>query len=74
MPYVNVKITKRGVTAEHKRQIVEEMTDTLVRTLGKKPEQIHIVLDLVDEEDWGFEGMLTTEWLARRKGGGGDSG
>ena len=67
MPYINVKITKTGVTADHKRRIVEEMTDTLVRVLGKKPEHIHIVLDLVDEEDWGFDGMLTTEWLARRR-------
>ena len=67
MPYINVKITKTGVTADHKRRIVEEMTDTLVRVLGKKPEHIHIVLDLVDEEDWGFDGMLPTEWLARRR-------
>ncbi len=62
MPYVNVKITKSGVTKEHKVQIVEEMTHTLVRVLGKKPEHIHIVLDLVDEEDWGYSGMLTTEY------------
>lgn len=66
MPYINVKITRSGVTADHKRRIVEEMTDTLVRVLGKKPEHIHIVLDLVDEEDWGYEGMLTTEWKAKR--------
>ena len=62
MPYVNVKVTKSGVTKEHKAQIVEEMTNTLVRVLGKKPEHIHIVLDLVDEEDWGYSGMLTTEY------------
>ncbi|MEQ9398691.1 MAG: 4-oxalocrotonate tautomerase family protein [Longimicrobiales bacterium] len=68
MPYINVKITRSGVTADHKRRIVEEMTDTLVRVLGKKPEHIHIVLDLVDEEDWGYEGMLTTEWKAKRAG------
>lgn len=66
MPYINVKITRSGVTTDHKRRIVEEMTDTLVRVLGKKPEHIHIVLDLVDEEDWGYEGMLTTEWKAKR--------
>ena len=62
MPYINVKVTKSGVTKEHKVQIVEEMTHTLVRVLGKKPEHIHIVLDLVDEEDWGYSGMLTTEY------------
>jgi 4-oxalocrotonate tautomerase len=30
--------------------------------LGKKPEHTHIVLDLVDEENWGFAGKLTTEY------------
>lgn len=68
MPFVNVKITKTGVTADHKRQVVEEITATLVRVLGKKPEHTHIVIDLVDEDDWGYAGMLTTEWrLAQAK-------
>ena len=62
MPYVNVRITRDGVTAEQKRQIVEGITDTLVRGLGKKPEHTHIVIDEVEPEDWGFAGMLTTEY------------
>ena len=41
MPYVNVKITKDGVTTAQKKQIVEEITQTLVSVLGKKPEHIH---------------------------------
>jgi len=62
VPYVNVKITRTGVTAEQKAQLVREITDTLQRVLGKKPEHTHIVLDLVDEENWGFAGKLTTEY------------
>ncbi|NVJ90749.1 MAG: 4-oxalocrotonate tautomerase family protein [Methylocystaceae bacterium] len=61
MPYINVQITK-GATRDQKRTIVKEMTDTLVRTLGKKPEHIHIVLQEIAEEDWGYNGMLTDEW------------
>jgi 4-oxalocrotonate tautomerase len=61
MPYINVQITK-GATRDQKRTIVTEMTDTLVRTLGKKPEHIHIVLQEIAEEDWGYSGMLTDEW------------
>ena len=45
MPYINVKITKDGTSVEQKKQIVEEMTQTLVKVLGKKPEHIHIVID-----------------------------
>lgn len=67
MPYINVKITKDGVTTEKKRRIVEEMTQTLVSVLDKKPEQIHIVIDEVDEENWGFAGMLTTEYRKKQK-------
>jgi 4-oxalocrotonate tautomerase len=66
MPYLNVKITKDGVTKEQKKQIVEEMTQTLVNVLNKKPEHIHIVIDEIEPENWGFAGMLTTEY--REKG------
>jgi 4-oxalocrotonate tautomerase len=67
MPYVNIKITRDGVTADQKRQIVREVTDTLARVLGKKPEHTHIVIDEVDLENWGFAGMLTTEYCSGEK-------
>jgi 4-oxalocrotonate tautomerase len=69
VPYVNVKITRDGVTAEQKAQIVAEITDTLVRVLGKKPEHTHIVIDEVDPENWGFAGVLTTEFRKRQSDG-----
>jgi 4-oxalocrotonate tautomerase len=62
MPYVNVKITRDGVTPEQKRKLVEDITATLVSTLGKKPEHIHIVIDEVEPENWGYAGMLTTDY------------
>lgn len=67
MPYVNVRITKDGVTTEQKRQIVEEITQTLVRVLGKKPEHTHIVIDEIELENWGFAGMLTSDYRKRDK-------
>ena len=73
MPYVNVKITRDGVTAAQKRTIVEDITRSLVTTLGKKPEQIHIVIDEIEPENWGFAGMLTTDYRARAKSGAGES-
>jgi 4-oxalocrotonate tautomerase len=66
MPYVNVRVTKDGVTAQQKAAIVKEITDTLVRVLGKKPEHTHVIIDEVEPENWGFAGMLTTEWRAKR--------
>jgi 4-oxalocrotonate tautomerase len=62
MPFVNVKITKDGTTREQKAQIVAEITDTLVRVLGKKPEHTHIVIEEIELENWGFGGILTDEY------------
>ena len=62
MPYVNVRITKDNVTVEQKRQIVKEITQTLVKVLNKKPEHTHIVIDEIEPENWGYAGMLTTEF------------
>jgi 4-oxalocrotonate tautomerase len=66
MPYINVQITK-GATREQKARIVKEMTESLVNVLGKKPEHIHIVIQEIKEEDWGFEGMLTDDWKKLQK-------
>jgi len=61
MPYVNLQIT-RGATREQKARIVAEFTTTLVHVLGKKPEHTHIVIQEIDEEDWGYAGLLTDDW------------
>ena len=64
MPYINVQITE-GASRSQKSMIVKEMTDTLVNILGKKPEHIHIVIQEIPEEDWGFCGLLTDDWKRR---------
>ena len=69
MPYVNVRITKDGVTIEQKRRIVEQITRTLVDVLGKRPEHTHIIIDEVEPDNWGFAGMLTTEYRERQARG-----
>jgi 4-oxalocrotonate tautomerase len=61
MLYVNVQIT-RGATRTQKSEIVKDITDSLVRVLGKRPEHIHIVIQEIEEEDWGFAGLLTDDW------------
>lgn len=65
MPYINVQITA-GASREQKAQIVKDMTNSLVNVLGKKPEHIHVVIQEIKEEDWGFEGMLTDDWKKKQ--------
>lgn len=67
MPYVNVQIT-RGATRAQKAEIVRDITDSLQRVLGKRPEHIHIVLQEIDEENWGFAGLLTDDWKKQQTG------
>jgi len=62
MPFVTVRITP-GVSREKKALLVEEITDTLVRLLGKNPDHTHIVIDEIEMENWGFGGKLTDEFL-----------
>jgi 4-oxalocrotonate tautomerase family enzyme len=61
MPYVNIQIT-RGASREQKAALVRDVTESLVRVLGKKPEHTHVVIQEIAEEDWGFAGMLTDDW------------
>ncbi|WP_152393324.1 tautomerase family protein [Paenibacillus guangzhouensis] len=61
MPYINLQITK-GASREQKAQIVKEFTQTLVNVLGKEPEHTHIVIQEIDEENWGFSGVLTDDF------------
>lgn len=63
MPYVNVRITRTGVTKAQKAQIIAEITDTLVRVLNKRPEHTHVIIDEVDLDNWGYAGQLTSDLI-----------
>ena len=65
MPYVNIQITK-GATRSQKAQLVSEVTDSLVRILGKRSEHTHIVIQEIAEVDWGFSGLLTDDWKKKQ--------
>jgi len=42
--------------------VVQEITDTHVRHLGREPEYTHIVIQEIRDEDWGFAGNLADHW------------
>ncbi len=67
MPYVNVQITA-GATREQKTELVSDITRSLQRVLGKAPEHTHIVIHEVDEQNWGFAGLLTDDWKRQNSG------
>jgi len=66
MPYVNVKITREGATAEQKAALIAGVTQLLVDILGKNPATTVVVIDEVDTDNWGVGGESIT--VRRKKG------
>ncbi|MCL2123694.1 MAG: 4-oxalocrotonate tautomerase family protein [Desulfovibrionaceae bacterium] len=66
MPYVNIKITREGATAEQKADLIAGVTKLLVDVLGKNPATTVVVIDEVDTDNWGIGGESVT---VRRKRG-----
>lgn len=67
MPYINVKITKEGVTAAQKKEIIAGMTQVLVDVLGKNPATTVVVIDEVEMDNWGLGGMPVAEFRKKQK-------
>lgn len=57
MPYVNIKVTREGVTPDQKAELISGVTDLLVRVLDKSPATTFVVIDEVTLEDWGIGGL-----------------
>lgn len=62
MPYINVKITNEGVTAEQKEAIIAGMTQVLVDVLNKNPATTVVVIDEVEMDNWGIGGLPVSEF------------
>ncbi len=65
MPYVNIRITREGATADQKAALIRGTTDLLVNVLGKDPRTTFVVIDEVDTDNWGVAGDTVTA-LRRR--------
>ena len=68
MPYVNIRITREGATAEQKRELIAGVTDLLQRTLGKNPATTVVTIDEVDVDNWGIGGLPVLDYRAQAAG------
>ena len=66
MPYVNIKITNEGATAEQKARLIEGVTSLLKDILGKNPATTMVVIDEIATDNWGVAGEPVS---ARRERG-----
>ena len=53
MPYVNIRVTREGVTPEQKLALIEGATDLLSRVLNKNPATTFVIIDEVEMDNWG---------------------
>ncbi len=65
MPYINIKITREGVTAAEKAALIDGATQLLVEVLGKNPATTVVVINEVEVEDWGIGGLPVEEYRMR---------
>jgi 4-oxalocrotonate tautomerase len=67
MPYVNIRVTKEGVTPEQKARLIKGTTDLLKEVLGKPPQTTFVVIDEVDTDNWGVGGEQVTVIRKRQR-------
>lgn len=65
MPYVNIKITREGASAEQKARLIEGVTALLRDVLNKNPATTVVVIDEVDTDNWGIGGESVSVRRAR---------
>jgi 4-oxalocrotonate tautomerase len=65
MPYVNVKITREGATAEQKAELIRRVTELIAEVLGRNPRSTVVVIDEYETDNWGIAGETVTERRAR---------
>jgi len=66
MPFVNIKITQEGATAEQKAQLIAGVTRLLQDVLGKNPATTVVVIEELPTDNWGIGGEQVSS--RRRRG------
>ncbi|MFN4117998.1 tautomerase family protein [Acidovorax sp.] len=62
MPYVNIQVTREGVTPAQKAELIAGVTQLLVRVLDKQPATTHVVIQEIELDNWGVGGLPVPEF------------
>jgi 4-oxalocrotonate tautomerase len=60
MPYIKVQVTRQGVTAQQKRDIIAGVTRLMQDVLNKDPQLTHVVIQEIETDNWGVGGKPVT--------------
>ena len=62
MPIVTIQITREGTTRDQKAALIKGATDLLADVLKKPPGLTFVVVQEVEMEDWGVNGLPAAEY------------
>ena len=65
MPIVTIQITREGTTPDQKAALIKGATDLLADILHKPPALTFVLIQEVDLEDWGVNGLPSAEYRRR---------
>lgn len=62
MPFVNIRVTKEAkpVSTEQKKELINGVSDLLVRVLGKNKASI-VIIDEIEPDNYGLGGKTISE-------------
>lgn len=68
MPLVTIKLARRdpATPPEKKAELIAGITALLAQSLGKRPEDVVVLIEELDPDDWGQGGVTATELRRRR--------
>ena len=67
MPYVNIKVTREGVTRSQKEKLIRGATQLLYEVLDKDPQTTYVVIDEIDTDNWGVGDETVSQLRARQQ-------
>ena len=68
MPLVTITLARRATptSPEKKAEMIAGVTDLLVETLGKRAEDVVVLIEELDPDNWGQGGVTASEIRRRR--------
>jgi 4-oxalocrotonate tautomerase len=67
MPFIQIDVTRDGVTKEQKQQLIIGATRLLKDVLNKDFSLTHVIIREVETDNWGVSGEQVTEIRKKNK-------
>lgn len=63
MPLVKIDLIE-GRSAEQKNELIKRISESF-QAIGIPNDKVHVILNEIKKENWGFDGVPATEWMKK---------